>query len=143
MIFELDKKVLRIWRFTAAVLFAAVFLTLVYLPIEKTLKATLCLVDIMLFLGVCFIYLPKLFKNTSLEVGKDTVVCKKGLIINREYVFPNARMQYIEEVRFPVLRMFSLTVLVLRGSGFSLVLPPLTRGQAAAIFERMYGDEQE
>lgn len=130
MIFELDKKVLLYWRFTAAVLFAAVFSALwIGIPERYTLKVLSSIVLLTVMTVHCFIYLPLRFKAENITVCGGKIICKKGVIIKREYIYPNARLVYVQTVRLPLASCFGLYTTVLRGVGHSFVLPALTQKQ--------------
>ena len=130
MIFLLDKKVLLYWKFTAAVLFAAVFSALWIVPyLSFTLKLLVSLVLIGVFSVWWVIFLPKRFKAEGITVQNGKILCRKGVFIKREYVYPNARLVYIQSFRLPLASCFGLYVLVLRGVGYSLVLPAMTLRQ--------------
>ncbi len=142
MIFELDKKVLLYWRFTAAVIFAAVFSALWFVPmIELALKTVLCIVVTAVFIGFIFFFLPMRFKSEVLKVEKGRIICRKGVIFKREYIYPNARLVYVQTVRLPLATCFGLNVLVLRGVGHSLVLPAVTLEQSVRFLKVVSGDE--
>ncbi len=130
MIFELDKKVLIYWRFTAAVIFAAVFSALWILPhIAVTLKMLISVVLSGAFAMWWSVFLPLRFKAESITVENGRIYCRRGVVIKREYVYPNARLVYIQTVRLPLASCFGLYVLVLKGVGHSFVLPAVTLQQ--------------
>lgn len=142
MIFELDKKVLLYWRFTAAVLFAAVFSALwIAVPGRYTLKILSSLVLLAVVTVYCFVYLPLRFKAESITVSDGNIICQKGVIIKREYIYPNARLVYVQTVRLPLASCFGLYVTVLRGVGHSLILPALTLKQQTEFLKAMRNDE--
>lgn len=136
MIFELDKKVLLYWRFTAAVLFAAVFSALwIAVPDRYTLKILSSLVLLAVMTVYCFIYLPLRFKAENITISDGRIVCRKGVIIKRKYIYPNAQLVYIQTVRLPLASCFGLYVTVLRGVGHNLILPALTLKQQTKVLK--------
>ncbi len=142
MIFELDQKVLLYWRFTAAVLFAAVFSALWLIPADRfVLKTLLSMVLAAVFSVYCFVYLPLRFKSESVGVADGKIICSKGVVFKREYIYPNARLVYVQTVRLPVACCFGLYILVLRGVGHSLVLPAMTLRQTCEFLKAVKGDE--
>lgn len=130
MILELSKKVLLYWRFTAAVLFAAVFSALWIVPwvdfATKTLASVLVLA---VFFVWWFVYLPQKFKLEKIVLENGRIICKKGVLVKREYIYPNARLVYVQTVRLPLASCFGLYILVLKGVGHSLYLPAVTLKQ--------------
>ncbi len=142
MIFELDKKVLLYWRFTAAVLFAAVFSALwIAVPDRYTLKILSSIVLLAVFSVYCFVYIPLRFKAESITVSDGKLICRKGVIIKRKYIYPNARLVYVQTVRLPLASCFGLYVTVLRGVGHSLILPALTLKQQTKVLKAVKTDE--
>ena len=140
MIFELDKKVLLYWRFTAAVLFAAVFSGVVFcFQSHPYAGAVTCTVVTAVFSAVIFAYLPKLFKMTNAEVKDGVIVCRKGCFFRREYIFPNPQLVYIQNVRLPLAFLFGLQTNILRGAGNSLIMPPLNLDQSAILSRAVQG----
>ena len=138
MIFELSKKVLLYWRFTAAVLFAAVFSTLWILPyLSFTLKLIIALVIVSVFLVWWAIFLPLRFKAECIAVQNGKIYCRKGVLIKREHVYPNAKLVYVQTVRLPLASCFGLYTLVLRGVGHSLVLPAMTLQQKCTFLKEV------
>ena len=136
MIFELDKKVLLYWRFTAPVLFAAVFSALwIAVPDRYTLKILSSLVLLAVMTVYCFIYLPLRFKAENITVSGGRIICRKGVIIKRKYIYPNARLVYVQTVRLPLASCFGLYVTVLRGVGHNLILPALTLKQQTKVLK--------
>ncbi len=142
MIFEFDKKVLLYWRFTAAVLFAAVFSALWLVPFGFfILKAIFSTVLTAVFILYSFGYLPRRCKLESFGVENGRIVCKKGVVLQREYLYPTARLVYIQTVRLPLASCFGLTALVLKGVGHSLILGPVTYEQAL-LFKKAVDDSE-
>ena len=142
MIFELDKKVLLYWRFTAAVLFAAVFSALwIAVPDRYTVKILSSLVLLAVATAYCFVYLPLRFKAESVSISGGRIICRKGVIIKRKYIYPNARLVYVQTVRLPLASCFGLYVTVLRGVGHSLILPALTLKQQTEFLKAVREDE--
>ncbi len=136
MIFELDKKVLLYWRFTAAVLFAAVFSALwLTVPLAFVLKALASVVLCAVFIVYCFVYLSKRFRSENIEVTNGKTICRKGVILKREYIYLNGRLVYAQTVRLPLAQCFGLFTVVFRGVGHSLILPPLTREQMILLLK--------
>ena len=127
MIFLLDKKVLLYWKFTAAVLFAAVFSALWMLPkVTLTAKTLISVGVLAVFFVWWFVYLPQRFKNEKISVENGRIFYKKGVVIKREYIYPNARLVYVQTVRLPLAYCFGLVSVVVRGVGHSLILPLMT-----------------
>lgn len=142
MIFELDKKVLLYWRFTAAVLFAAVFSALwISVPDRYTLKILSSTVLLVVMTAHCFVYLPIRLKAENIEVSDGKIICRKGVIIKRKYIYPNARLVYVQTVRLPLASCFGLYVTVLRGVGHSLILPALTLKQQTEFLKAVSENE--
>lgn len=134
MIFELSKKVLLYWRFTAAVIFAAVFSALVItLSNFPMICFTLCAGVLTVELIVLCLYLPKLWKIQSVTIENQRIVCKKGLIIEREYIYPKARVVYLQRVQPPIAGCFGLEMVIIKGVGHNLFLPPMTHLQSVSL----------
>ncbi len=130
MIFELDKKVLIYWRFTAAVIFAAVFSALwLLIPISFVIKSVASVILFGCFSLYYAVYLPKRFLCENVEVSNGKTVCRKGVIFKREYIYPNQRLIYIQTVKLPLAHCFGLFSIVFRGVGHSLILPVMTQEQ--------------
>lgn len=132
MIFELDKKVLLYWRFTAAVLFAAVFSAIVLtLSNYAWLCVGLCGTVLCLASVVLYIYLPKLWRSETVLVENGRIICRKGIFIKREYIYPKARLVYVQRVKPPLAGCFGLQIIITKGVGHNLFLPPMTHSQAS------------
>ena len=131
MIFELSKKVLLYWRFTAAVLFAAVFSALVIVLSKFPLLCVpLCGLCLVVELAVLFVYLPKLWKAEAVLVENNRIICKKGVIIKREYIYPQKRMVYLQRMKLPIAGCFGIEIVIIKGVGHNLFLPPMTHTQS-------------
>ena len=142
MIFELDKKVLLYWRFTAAVLFAAVFSALwLTVPLAFVFKILASVVLCAVFIVYCFAYLSKRFSSENIEVTSNQTICRKGVILKREYIYPNGRLVYVQKVRLPLAQCFGLFSVVFRGAGHSLILPPLTHEQMILLLKAVQDGE--
>lgn len=136
MIFELDKKVLLYWRFTAAVLFAAVFSAFALILSDYFYVCiAVCGAVFTLSLVVLLLYLPRLWRSEAVLVEKTGIVCRKGIITKREYTYPRARMVYIQRIKPPLAGCFGLEMIIIKGVGHSLILPPMTHEQSV-IFRR-------
>ena len=141
MIFELDKKVLLYWRFTVAVLFATVFSTLV-LTLSNYFYVCIVACGVILALGliVLFWYLPRLWCSETVLVEKGRIVCRKGIIIKREYVYPKARLIYLQRIKPPIAGCFGLEMIIIKGVGHSLILPPMTHHQSVIFRQAVQSD---
>ncbi len=142
MSFLVDKKVLIYWRFTAAVLIAAVFsLFIIILPLSFLWTVGLLAVFLCVLLLTEVWLLPMYFKATALSVDGGKIVLKKGVLIKREYIFPNTKNVYIQVFKLPLASCFGLRYLVVRGVGHSLGLPPLTEYEAKRFKRAVQGVE--
>lgn len=131
-----DKNVLKLWRLSAAVISAAVFSVICYIPfIGGAVKLLAAVITAALLCAAVFIYLPRLFKAQRITVSDGRLCCRKGFIIKREYVYPNKNIVYIQYFSLPVHSCFGLFVAVVKGVGNSLVLPPLTAEQVILLKE--------
>lgn len=136
MIFELDKKVLLYWRFTAAVLFAAVFSALALtLSDYFYVCIAVCGTVLTLSIVVLLLYLPRLWRSEAVLIENGRIVCQKGIVIKREYIYPQARLIYVQRLKPPLAGCFGLEMLIIKGVGHSLVLPPMTHSQSV-VFRR-------
>lgn len=139
---KLDTKVLLYWRSTAAVIFAAVFSAFVLALRDRPyVRLSLCVFSAAVFAAVAFLYMPRLFKITGVSVQNGRIICKKGILFRREYIYPNARLVYIQTVKLPIASCFGLRFLILRGAGNSLVLPPVTAAQSETLRKAVECDE--
>ena len=134
MNFELDVRVLKYWRLTAAVIFAVVFLIL-FIIFSNTLGLILLVVFLVTYFIVAYIYLPLRFKTTCLRVTTDYLIIKRGVIVSKEYIFPNKRTVYIQSINLPIASIFKLNVILTRGIGCSIILPPLTNQQTEKVLK--------
>ena len=142
VIFELDSKILKYREVTAAIIFAAVFSTLcLSLRGFWVLKLIVFCVLLAVFCLLKFWYFPKALKMTSLSVKKGHILCRKGVFFSREYIYPNLEVVYIQRLRLPIATVFGLEWAVLRGSGNSLLLPPLTVNQAQMLILKVTENE--
>lgn len=142
MIFELDKKVLLYWRFTAAVLFAAVFSALALtLSDYFYVCAAVCGAVLVLSLAVLFLYLPRLWRSEAVLIEKGRIVCRKGIIIRREYIYPQARLIYVQRLKPPLAGCFGLEMIVIKGVGHSLILPPMPHSQSVIFRKAVQKDD--
>ncbi len=131
MIFELDKKVLLYWRFTAAVIFAAVFSALALtLSGYFYLCVAICGAVTVVGLVILFCYLPKLWRSEVVLIENGRIICKKGVIIKREYIYPQTRIVYVQRVKPPLAGCFCLQMIIIKGVGHNLFLPPMTHTQS-------------
>lgn len=128
MTFYLHKNVLKLWQFSAAVVFTAVFLCLLFLNLGR-LAVFIAVVLSILFCFVIFLYLPRLFKATVIEVKNGKIYCSKGLVFKREFIFPNSRTVYLQVLRLPIICNFGLYAVVVKCVGKAVCLPLLTYSQ--------------
>ncbi len=128
MTFYLHKNVLKLWQFSAGVVFTAVFLCLLFIDIGE-LKIYLSVILSLLFCVFEFIYLRRLFKATVIEVKNGKIYCSKGLIFKREFIFPNSRTIYLQVLRLPIICNFGLYAVVVKCVGKAVCLPFLTYSQ--------------
>ncbi len=137
-----DKKVLLYWRLTAAFIFAAVFsASVLFLYNSFWLFFNVCALSTAIFCTAVFLYMPALFKNTVVSISNDRIICKKGVLFRREYIYPNARLVYFQTVQLPIASCFGLRFIILRGAGNSLIMPPLTAAQTEALRKAVQNDE--
>ncbi len=142
MIFELDSKILKYREVTAAIIFAAVFSTFcLSLKGFLVLKLIVFCVLLALFCLLKFWYLPKALNMASLSVKNGHILCRKGVIFSREYIYPNLEVVYIQRLKLPIATVFGLEWAVLRGSGNSLLLPPLTSNQVDTFILKVTENE--
>ncbi len=142
VIFELDSKILKYREVTAAIVFAAVFSTFC-LSLSGFLKIKI-IVFFVLLAVFCLLklwYFPKALKVTSLSVKNGHIICRKGVFFSREYIYPNLEVVYIQRLKLPIATAFRLEWAVLRGSGNSLLLPPLTANQVEMLILRVTQNE--
>ena len=142
MIFELDSKILKYREVTAAIIFAAVFSTFcLSLKGFLGLKLIVFCLLLALFCLLKFWYFPKALKMASLSVKNGHIFCRKGVIFSREYIYPNLEVVYIQRLKLPIATVFGLEWAVLRGSGNSLLLPPLTSNQVDTFILKVTENE--
>ena len=131
MDFLLDKKVLLYWRFTAAVLFAAVFSAFIIVFSLSAFRITVLVFSFSALLCLMmFGVLPMYFNATALVITNGTIMLRKGILIKREYIFPNIKTVYVQSFKPPLAACFGLRYLVIKGVGHSIVLPPLKNTEA-------------
>ena len=134
VIFELDSKVLKYWKVTAAMIFAAVFSAFcLILNGFWVLKAVLFFALSAVLLVLVFWYFPTLADSTDLSIENGRIICRKGVFLKREYIYPNPQIIYFQRIKLPVALVFGLQWVILRGSGNSLLLPPLTVTQVECL----------
>ncbi len=138
MTLQLDKNVLKYLRFTAAMVFAAVFSAIQFIPfLNIYIRFILLAVTVFFYIGIFFIYLPIYCRSIILSVGKDTIIFKRGIITKKENYFPLARLVYIKILRFPTQTPFGLCTVILRGVGYDLRLMPMSVKQAIQFKETL------
>lgn len=144
VIFELDSKVFKYWKVTAAMVFAAVFSAFcLILNGFWVLKAVIFFALSAALFVLAFWYYPTLADNTGLSVEKGRVFCRKGVFFEREYIYPNTQIIYFQRVKLPVASVFGLQWMILRGSGNSLLLPPLTVTQVESLIAEVMKNDEE
>ena len=137
-----SKNVLKLWRFTVAVIFAAVFSAFCYLPfVNDKVKFIAAIFSAALLCLVIFIYQPLLYKGQKIIINSNFIIVTKGAIIKREYVYPNLKAVYIKYYILPLHSCFGLQVAVIKGVGNSLLLPPLTENQQKILKEAMINEK--
>ena len=143
MTFVPSKNVLKLWRISAAVVFAAVFSAVCYIPaLNLKIKLIAAAVTAVLLCIVVFIYLPLLYRSEKIIVSDGRLYCKKGVIANREYIYPNRDIVYIQCFRLPVHSCFGLYIAVVKGVNNSIVLPPLSSEQLCSLKEVIKSEDR-
>ena len=68
------------------------------------------------FLFFALFYLPRYFKNYSLNVCDNALIIKSGVFVLHERIMPNPRLIYTERYCTPLSRIFSVSGLVLHAT---------------------------
>lgn len=132
--------VLKLWQFTAAIIFVAVFFGLKFLFfISGRVLWGVFIIMVAVFLVVAFFYQPRLFKNQSIKVEGRFITVTKGFIIKREYIYPDKRLAYLKYYALPFHYCLKLYVIQIKGVGSGLLLPPLTEEQVKKL-QKVVGD---
>lgn len=136
MTYNLSKNVLILWRITAAMVIVAVYSALlIFAAVSGVWSLYIAIAAVVFYLGLAFLYFPKLLKIQTTVVTKCGVYCRKGIIISREHFFPNARLVYLQRLNLPIFDSFGLSIVLVRGVGHFLLLPPMTKVQTNSFYK--------
>ncbi len=82
-----------------------------------------------------YVYLPLFFKNYSVEVGRQAIIIKSGIIIKHSRIMTFPRLLYAEHIITPLARMFGVSAMLLRATRASVFVFELDKSHIKEILE--------
>ena len=96
-----------------------------------------------LALVVIFAYLPFFFKTYKIEVSKNAITVKHGVILKSTYIMPHPRMIYVYTFSTLVSRKLGLCGVVLKAARGFFLIPEMLKTDALVLLGVSAGGENE
>ncbi len=131
--YSLPKRTVSLWRLRIAALFLFLLLIVFFLPLPRTAALIITALLSVLFAAAAFWYLPRFIKSCRITVVNDSIIIKRGIIVENTHILPFSRLIHTQSVQTPLSRMFSLTMIFFKATRFNLIVPELTDADAKEL----------
>lgn len=131
--YALPRKTLLLWRIRITI--ALVFLLTVssFLPLSLAAILIISTVITFIYLAAFFWYLPKFIKSCRITVLGDSVIIKRGVLIENTHILPFSRLIHTLTVQTPLAKLFSLNTVLLKAARFRIFVPELSVNDAESL----------
>lgn len=139
MVYEtLPRRTLIVWEILSAMFCILLYLLLAWVTPSHTLIRGI----VLWLVGAIFIlsgllYLPLLYLNVQYRLGKEEVVLKSGLFVEKNQVMRRCNISFVTQYIAPFSRLFRLSGLVIHAPGSKLRLLFIDEQSAQHIREQI------
>ncbi len=128
---QLSKNAVKVWRMrTALVFFVIMFLSGGIFVFSQLISLCVVAADIAGFLFAFFIAVPYVYKNTVLEVRKDGITIKKGVLMQKRMNILAKKIQYVELLQTPIQRYYKVYTVALHTAGATVFISQVDMAQS-------------
>ena len=121
---KISQKNLTIWRIYLIIpTFVCAFLTSFFFRMFSFWWLVLTAVWLILFLFFYTVYFPLRLKKLSLTIDNDTVTLKSGVFYNIIRVVKKDKIQFVKEIKTPLLYIFKVKSFVVCSAGGKIYTP--------------------
>ncbi len=141
--YTLPKRSLWLWRIRAVLIAIAVSFVCYYLPLP--LDLTIIIITVILFLccTAVFWYLPKFVKSCRITVLNDSVIIKRGVIIENTHILPFTRLIHTLTIQTPLAKLLRLNMVLLKAARFKIFVPELRQKDAEGLLRHIDNSAEE
>ena len=140
--YALPRKTLLLWRIRIVLALAVILLFLNYLPLPKDTAIIIGAIFICLFLTAFFWYLPKFIKSCRITIIKDSIIIKRGVIIENTHILPFSRLIHTLTIQTPIAKLLSLNTVLLKAARFRIFVPELSQADAESLVAEINSEAQ-
>ncbi len=131
--YALPRKTLLLWRIRAIIITIALLFVCAYLPLRSDFTAIISTIIIFIFFASFFWYLPKFIKSCRITVTNDSVIIKRGVIVENTHILPFTRLIHTLTVQTPIAKLLSLNTVLLKAARFRIFVPELSEHDAESL----------
>jgi membrane protein CcdC involved in cytochrome C biogenesis len=137
--FKVSENAIVMRIFATALLVAVAFCILVFLLPDFTVVLAV-VSTVVLLCSVIFVVIYS--KTEKITVNKEYIFFKKGVVFTLEYYYPNKILIYPLVIKPPVHACFGLYIVILKGVGSTLLLPPLEKEAVEKLLKSVASSEE-
>ena len=131
--YALPRKTLLLWRIRLVLTLAFLLIFLWYLPLSSDWFLIIGSVFCFMFLAAFFWYMPKFIKSCRITVVNDSVIIKRGVIVENTHILPFSRLIHTLTVQTPLAKLFSLNTVLLKAARFRIFVPEMSVADAESL----------
>ncbi len=131
--YALPRKTLLLWRIRIFICLAFLLLLLWLIPLSWKFTVIIGTIFICVFLAAFFWYLPKFIKSCRITVTNDSVIIKRGVIIENIHILPFSRLIHTLTVQTPLAKLLSLNTVLFKAARFRVFVPELSSEDAESL----------
>ncbi len=131
--YALPRKTLLLWRIRIFICLTVLLLVLWLIPLNWKFTVIIGTIFICLFLAAFFWYLPKFIKSCRITVINDSVIIKRGVIIENIHILPFSRLIHTLTVQTPLAKLLSLNTVLFKAARFRVFVPELSSEDAESL----------
>ena len=135
--YALPRKTLLLWRIRTSALTVILLLICIYLPLPFDWTLIISSIILFLFSAAFFWYLPKFIKSCRITFANDSVIIKRGVIVENTHILPFTRLIHTQSVQTPLAKLFSLTTVLLKAARFRIFIPELSESDAKSLIRQI------
>ena len=135
--YALPRKTLLLWRIRAVIITLFMLFVCAYLPLPRDITLIISTVIIFAFFTAIFWYLPKFIKSCRITVTNDSVIIKRGVIVENTHILPFTRLIHTLTVQTPIAKLMSLNTVLLKAARFRIFIPELSQNDAETLVEEI------
>lgn len=135
--YALPLKTLLLWRIRTSALTVILLLICIYLPLPFDWTLIISSIILFLFSATFFWYLPKFIKSCRITFANDSVIIKRGVIVENTHILPFTRLIHTQSVQTPLSKLFSLTTVLLKAARFRIFIPELSESDAKSLIRQI------